>query len=91
MTLRLEKKGFCIICGKRITDWAHIFGRNKDIVNEVKNLLELCKKCHADENQEDIMQKIRVIQNEKYNNWDEWALETARTQRKHNWMELLTR
>ena len=69
----------------------HILSRNKDIVNDPRNIIEGCKKCHADENTEKIMQKIREIQNEKYENWDEWALETARIQGKHNWLELLTR
>jgi len=92
MKLKMNKLNKCEICNTPgYTELMHIFGRNKQIVNDPRNIIEGCKDCHKDENNRFTMERIRNIQNNKHKNWDEWALETAKIQGKHNWMEYLTR
>ena len=85
MTIRLEKKGRCSLCGGTPTDWAHILGRGRkgQYANDVWLLIELCKPHHTGslegENHPDTMRSIAEHQIERFGvEWLDHCLTCAR-------------
>ena len=84
MKIKIPKTGYCAICGEPLTDLAHILGRGRkgEYANDVKLIIELCKKHHTcsleGENHPDTMLKIADYQIRKYGiEWLDYCLEAA--------------
>lgn len=84
MKIKIPKTGYCAICGEPLTDWAHILGRGRkgEYANDVKLIIELCKKHHTGslegENHPETMRKIADYQINKYGTeWLYYCMEAA--------------
>ena len=38
----------CECCEKKATEIHHLLGRKGDLLNDIKNLMAICRKCHED-------------------------------------------
>ena len=75
-----KKYNYCSACRTIArTELHHIFGRNKEIVDEPQNLIELCVKCHKSHMNKVIFFAIIEYQVKKFGkSWLDWASETAK-------------
>ncbi len=93
MKVTYPKKNFCAICNSQgYTELHHILGRkckSKNIVDEDRNLIELCLACHNYHTDPTIMRRIARIKKSEFDDWFEWCRTTAQEiGTKPNWVQL---
>ena len=93
MKVTYPKKGYCAICNSDgYTELHHILGRKcgaKNIVDEDRNLIELCLVCHNYHTDPTIMRRIAKYKHNEFEDWYEWCRITAHEiGTKPNWVQL---
>ena len=93
MKVTYPKKNSGAICNSDgYTELHHILGRKcgaKNIVDEDRNLIELCLVCHNYHTDSSIMRRIAKYKHNEFEDWYEWCRITAQEiGTKPNWVQL---
>lgn len=91
-TLVMQSTYICCVekCQNHNTEWHHIFGRSATLVDEERNLVEICQPHHINHSKQEIFINICATQITKYGaEWITWAIPVAREQGKFKELQIL--